>query len=174
MRLSGMAGPPADDDAAQVILVEDVPEGFGFAREVRDGPDAAAVRSGFGEAVDAVFERALSGGDGGPEHGRKRRMEGGDLPIAPRSTRLWRWGILPASIRGLMAFQSAASQPIRRTFFFSGFVELIVRGLCADGRQSASGQRYNPEAIRFAEGNKAVRGRAWLSIRSAEGRFGRR
>jgi hypothetical protein len=35
--------------------------------------------------------------------------------IAPFSTSRWRLGILPASISGLMTFQSAASQPMSRT-----------------------------------------------------------
>ncbi len=37
-------------------------------------------------------------------------------PMAPRSTRLCRLGILPASMSGWMAFQSAASQPMKRIF----------------------------------------------------------
>ena len=36
-------------------------------------------------------------------------------PLAPFSTRRRRLGILPASMSGWMTFQSAASQPTRRT-----------------------------------------------------------
>jgi hypothetical protein len=37
-------------------------------------------------------------------------------PIAPVSTRRWTLGILPASMSGVMTFQSAASQPTSRAF----------------------------------------------------------
>ncbi len=79
-RLGGMAGPPADHDAAQIVLIENVPQRFRFSREIRDRLHAAAVRSWLGEAVDAMLERPLSGGDGSPQHRRERRMQGGDLP----------------------------------------------------------------------------------------------
>ena len=79
-RLGGMAGPPADHDAAQTVLIENVPQRFRFSREVGDRLHAASVRSGLGEAVDAVLERPLSGGDGSPQHRRERRMQRGDLP----------------------------------------------------------------------------------------------
>src|SRR5271169_6261310 len=36
-------------------------------------------------------------------------------PIEPSSMRRWMLGILPEATRGLMTFQSAASQPITRT-----------------------------------------------------------
>ena len=56
---------------------------FQSAFDVRErlvtGLHAAAVGSRLGEAVDAVLERALSGGDGSPQHRRERRMQGGDL-----------------------------------------------------------------------------------------------
>ena len=40
------------------VLVQDVPERLGLAAQVADGANAKAVRSGFGEAMDAVLGRA--------------------------------------------------------------------------------------------------------------------
>ena len=48
--------------------------------EVGDRPDAAVDRVRLGEAVDAVLMGALAGGDRGPQHGRERRVEGGEVP----------------------------------------------------------------------------------------------
>ena len=42
-RLGGMAGPPADDDAPQAVLIQDVPYGLALARQVGDGANAQAV-----------------------------------------------------------------------------------------------------------------------------------
>ena len=79
-RLGGMAGPPADHDAAQIVLIENVPQRFRFSREVRHRLHAASIRSWLGETVDAMLERPLSGGDGCPQHRRERRMQRRDLP----------------------------------------------------------------------------------------------
>ncbi len=115
-RLGGMAGPPANHDAAQIVLIQDVPERFRFSREVGDRLHAAAIRRGLGEAVNAVLEWPLSGGDGSPQHRRKRRMQRGDLSRRRRFLPgAGRWAFCPASISGWMTFQSAASQPTRRT-----------------------------------------------------------
>src|SRR5579862_1902691 len=56
-RLSRMARPPADDDAAQVVLAQNVPQRFGFARKISDRLRAAPIRRRFGEAEDSVLER---------------------------------------------------------------------------------------------------------------------
>ena len=77
--LGGMARPPTDDYAAEAILVENVPQGFRFSREVRDRLHAAAIRGWLGEAVDAVLEWPLSGGDGSPQHRGERWMQGSYL-----------------------------------------------------------------------------------------------
>lgn len=86
-RLSRVTGPPANDDAPQPVLIEDVPHCLGAAREVGDGLDIAAVRRWLGEAVDAVFEGPLAGGDGSPQHGRWRRNTSASFPGA-RATRI--------------------------------------------------------------------------------------
>ena len=65
-RLGRMRRPPAGDDAGFRLLVQDVPDGFGFAAEAADGADGHAVFGRFDEAVDSVTVRAFAGGDGGP------------------------------------------------------------------------------------------------------------
>ncbi len=59
--------------------VEDVPDRLGLAGQVGVRADAAGDRVRFGEAEDAVLERALAGGDGGPQRGAQRGLEGGDV-----------------------------------------------------------------------------------------------
>src|SRR5579885_2830380 len=70
-RFRRMTGPPADHDAAQTALVEDVPKRFRFSRKVGDRAHTTSVWRWLGEAMDSVLERPLSGTDGSPEHGRK-------------------------------------------------------------------------------------------------------
>lgn len=59
------------------VLVENIPDRLGFAREQGDRTHTRSVGQGFGETVDAVFVGALAGGDGCPkhraEHGVNRR-----------------------------------------------------------------------------------------------------
>src|SRR5580692_251634 len=78
-RLGGMAGPPADHTAAQLVLTKNVPQRLRFSREVRDRLHAVTIGSGFGKAVDAMLKRPLSGGDGSPQHRREGWMQGRDL-----------------------------------------------------------------------------------------------
>ena len=78
-RLGGVGRPPADGDGVFPLLVEDVPDRLGLAREVGDGADAAGDGVRLGKAEDAVLVRALAGGDGGPQRGAQRRLEGGDV-----------------------------------------------------------------------------------------------
>ena len=47
-----MAGPPADHDAAQIVLVENVPQRFRFPRKVGDRLHTGSTRRGLGEAVN--------------------------------------------------------------------------------------------------------------------------
>src|ERR1039457_159526 len=63
-----------------MVLIENVPQRFRFSGEVRDRLYAASVRCWLGEAVNAMLERPLSGGDRSPQHRRERRMQRGDLP----------------------------------------------------------------------------------------------
>jgi hypothetical protein len=81
--LGGMAGPSTDDHAAQTALAEDIPHRFALAREDGDRLNATAIGRGLGEAVNAMFEGALAGGDGGPQHGRERGSESGELRHRP-------------------------------------------------------------------------------------------
>src|SRR5438132_8256833 len=60
--------PPSDRDSVEAVLVQDVPDRFGLAREVCDRADAASDRVRLGKSVDAMFVGALPGCDGGPEH----------------------------------------------------------------------------------------------------------
>ena len=60
----------------------------------------------------------LAGGDRGPEHWRKLRLEGGQVPLVPELTRLSRAVIPPESMMGLIIFQSAESQPTSSNRFF--------------------------------------------------------
>ena len=78
-RLGGVGRPPADGDGVFSLLVEDVPDGLGLAGEIGDGADAAGDGIGLGEAEDAMLVRALAGGDGGPQRGAERGLEGGDV-----------------------------------------------------------------------------------------------
>ena len=78
-RLGGGTWPPADDERGVAGLVEDVPDGLGFSREIRDRPHGARLRIGLGEAVDAVLIRSLAGGDAGPEHRRQGRLKRGEV-----------------------------------------------------------------------------------------------
>jgi len=78
-RLGGVGRPPADGDGVFPLLVEDVPDRLGLAREIGDRADAAGDGIGLGKAEDAVFVRALAGGDGGPQRGAERGLEGGDV-----------------------------------------------------------------------------------------------
>src|SRR4029077_15487786 len=55
--------PPPNRDRVKAVLVQDVPDRFSLAREVRDGADAADDRVWLGKSVDAMFVRALSGRD---------------------------------------------------------------------------------------------------------------
>ena len=77
--LDGMGRPPADDNRANVVLIEDVPEGFGAAAEGGDRPDAIAAGIGFDKAVNAVLARPFARRDGGPEHGAERRIDSGEV-----------------------------------------------------------------------------------------------
>ncbi len=65
---SGMAWPPADYGASDIVLIEDIPDGFAFAREIGDRLDALSTGRRFSKTVDAVFEGALTGGNGCPQH----------------------------------------------------------------------------------------------------------
>ena len=78
-RLGGVGRPPADGDGVFCLLVEDVPDGLGLSREIGDGADAAGDGILLGKAEDAVLIRALAGGDGGPQRGTERGLEGGDV-----------------------------------------------------------------------------------------------
>ncbi len=78
-RLGGVGRPPADGDGVFPLLVEDIPDGLGLAREIGDRADAAGDRVRLGEAEDTMLVRALAGGDGGPERGAERGLEGGDV-----------------------------------------------------------------------------------------------
>ena len=62
-RFGGMAGPPANDVAAFVVLIEDVPNRLRLAREVSDRLHRRAVRRRFGKAQDAVLIGTLAGGN---------------------------------------------------------------------------------------------------------------
>ncbi len=113
-RLGGMAGPPANHDnhdAAETVLVENVPQRFRFSRKVRDQLHAASVPGWFGEAVDAMLERPVSGGIEVHSIGERGGCSVAICPMAPFSTRHRTLGILPASISGWITFQSAASHP---------------------------------------------------------------
>ena len=82
-RLDGMTGPPADDDAAQIVLAENVPKCFRPTGEVGDGLHAAPVGSWLRKAVDSVLEGTFAGGNGSPQHRRDRWVQGGDLASDP-------------------------------------------------------------------------------------------
>ena len=126
-RLGRVAGPPADRRCcAFPFWLRMFHTALQSPREIGHRLDAEAVGRGLGKAVDAVLERPLAGGDGGPQHRRERRMERGDLadrrrcrPAAARSA------FCRASISGLMTFQSAASQPITRTLAFRFMVSRV-------------------------------------------------
>src|SRR5205814_4553821 len=77
--LDGIGWPPSDDDRAEPVLIEDVPDGLGLAREVGDRADGAGDRVRLGKSVDAVFVSALPGCNRGPEHWTKYGLEGGDV-----------------------------------------------------------------------------------------------
>ena len=74
----GMAGPPADHDAAQIVLVENVPQRLRRPCKVGDWPNAASIGRRLDKAVYAMLVRPLSSGDGSPQHGRERRMQRGN------------------------------------------------------------------------------------------------
>ena len=67
--LNRVAGPPADYVGAQPLLVEDVPDGLGGARQLGHRLHRGTVRGGLGEAEYAVLEWSLAGGNRGPQHG---------------------------------------------------------------------------------------------------------
>ena len=77
--LGGIGGPPADGDGVFPLLVKDIPDGLGLAGEIGDGADAAGDGIRLGKAEDAVLVRALAGGDGSPQRGAERGLEGGDV-----------------------------------------------------------------------------------------------
>ena len=59
----GIRWPPSDRDRVKAVLVQNVPDRFGLAREIRDRADAASERVRLGKSVDAMFVSALSGCD---------------------------------------------------------------------------------------------------------------
>jgi hypothetical protein len=74
-RFRGMTWPPSDHDAAQIILMKNVPQRFRCSRKIRDWLHAQPVRRGFGKTMNAMLERSLAGGDRSPQHRRKRRVQ---------------------------------------------------------------------------------------------------
>ena len=79
--LLALGGEPGDDVAALAVLAEHFPEGFAFAAGGGDGDDLAGDGIDFGEAFDAVVAGHFSGCNGGPEHGRKLGLEGGEVAV---------------------------------------------------------------------------------------------
>ena len=79
--LLALGGEPGDDVAALAVLAEHFPEGFAFAAGGGDGDDLAGDGIDFGEAFDAVVVGHFPGGNGGPEHGRKLGLQGGEVTV---------------------------------------------------------------------------------------------
>ena len=74
--------------------------------------------------------------------------------IDPCSTSLCTLGIFPASISGLITFQSAASQPMRRTFLL-GFIESLRCGNSSAGDSPALEKHPRPQSIRAISGERS-------------------
>ena len=66
---------PTDNVAFESPLGEHIPDRFAFARGGRDRNDSPRLRLDFGKAWDTVVISHFAGGDRGPEHGRKLRLE---------------------------------------------------------------------------------------------------
>ena len=73
-----LGGEPTDDMAFEAIFAEDFPDGFALAGG-GGYRDDLAVCMDLGEASDAVVIGVFPGGDGGPEHRRELRLEGGEI-----------------------------------------------------------------------------------------------
>ncbi len=79
-RLGRVARPPGHHVAAPAErLLKNVPERLGAPRSGGEGAGAAVPRIALREAVNAVLVRQLAGRDGGPEHRRDDRMQGGEI-----------------------------------------------------------------------------------------------
>src|SRR5436190_9545351 len=77
--LDGIRWPPSDSNSAEAVLIENVPDRLGLAREVRDGTNATSEWVRLGKSVDTVFISTLARCDRGPEHRTKDWLEGGDI-----------------------------------------------------------------------------------------------
>ena len=75
----GIRWPPSNDDRAEPVLIEDIPDRLGLAREIGDRANRAGERVRLGKSVDAMFVSALPGCNRGPEHWTKYGLEGGDV-----------------------------------------------------------------------------------------------
>src|SRR5438874_201176 len=73
----GIRWPPSNDDRAEPVLIEDIPDRLGLAREIGDRANRAGERVRLGKSVDAMFVSTLAGCDRSPEDRTKNGLEGG-------------------------------------------------------------------------------------------------
>ena len=157
--LRRMTRPPANDVTPQTALGENIPKRFALARSAGVRPRPAVYRVGLDEAMDAVFVGKLSRRDGVPEHWRKNWLERREIAHHAAIDEASRVGIRPSSSSGVMCSQSAASQPIKRTFC------LVEAWIIGANKRRASTDSDN-DASSQASSNRAVRDRLLRQARS--------
>src|SRR5919201_2030115 len=60
--------PPSNRDGVKAVLIQDIPDRFRFARQVRDRADSASHRVGLAKSMAPMFVSAFSGRNRSPEH----------------------------------------------------------------------------------------------------------
>jgi hypothetical protein len=119
MPLIGSAGWPANQPSTCVLYPRCV-RMFQIAFTLREvlvtGRTPPVCGSGSMNPENAVLIRPLAGGNGIPKHGRKNRPQRGQIPDHSMINKIVERRHQALIEKGLMIFQSAASQPISSTF----------------------------------------------------------